>query len=292
MGLSIIIVNWNTKDLLKKCLESILRYGGTVDYELIVVDNGSTDGSPGLLRELKIKNEKLKIILNEKNVGFARAVNQGIAKTISNYILLLNPDTEIKENTLEKMINFMEENQECGILGGKILNLDGSIQSSVRKFPNLLSQIFVLLKLHHFLRNLSPIKKYFALDFDYSKTQEVDQIMGSFFMIKKEVIDRIGLFDEKFFLWFEEVDFCKRAKDAGWKIYYYPEAEIIHQKAASFSQVLPIKNQWQFNKSLLYYFRKHHSFFSWFVLLALQPLSLLLTLVVSLFPKIKKFKKL
>jgi len=292
MELSIIIVNWNTKDLLKKCLESIFRYEKNVNHELIVIDNASTDGSSEMISELKIKNQKLKVILNEKNLGFAKAVNQGIKLSEGKYILLLNPDTEIRENTLKKMIRFMEEHFRVGICGGKILNPDGSIQPSVRRFPSLMSQIFVLLKCHHFLKNFLPIKKYFSLDFDYSKTQEVEQVMGAFFMMRRELIAEIGLFDENFFLWFEEVDFCRRAKTAGWQIYYFSEAEVIHQRAASFRQVLPLKNQWQFNKSLLYYFKKHHSFFSYIVLLFFQPLSLFLSFITSIFPLIRRLKKL
>ncbi|MFN3301470.1 MAG: glycosyltransferase family 2 protein [Patescibacteria group bacterium] len=292
MTLSIIIVNWQTKDLLKKCLESIFCYAKNIDYELIVIDNSSTDHSSKFLSNLKPQTANFKIILNDRNFGFAKAVNQGIKLSRGKYILLLNPDTEIKEGTLQKMIKFMEDHLQIGISGGKILNSDGTIQLSVRRFPDFLSQVFVLLKFHHFLKNFSPIRRYFALDFDYEKTQEVDQVMGSFFMMRKKMIDEIGLFDEKFFLWFEEVDFCFRAKKAGWQIYYYPDAEIIHQKAASFSQILPLKNQWQFNKSLLYYFRKHHSFLSYFILLVISPLSLIFSLIISIFPLIKRFKKL
>ncbi|MCX7779138.1 MAG: glycosyltransferase family 2 protein [Patescibacteria group bacterium] len=295
MKLSIIIVNWQTKNFLEKCLKSIQSYGKNysenIDFETIVIDNNSNDESRKFLSEFKIQNSKFKIILNHKNLGFARAVNRGIKLSKGEYILLLNPDTEIKENTF-KILEFMESHLKIGVCGGKILNSDGTLQNSVRKFPNLVSQIFVLLKIHHFFRNFKPIRNYFALDFDYSKTQEVDQVMGSFFMVRKKLIEEIGFFDEKFFLWFEEVDFCRRAKKAGWQIYYYPEAEIIHQKATSFSQVSPFKNQWQFNQSLLYYFKKHHSFFSWFILLLLQPISLLLSLIVSFLPGIKKLKKL
>jgi len=293
MKLSIIIVNWQTKDLLKKCLESIFYYGKNIDYEIIVIDNASTDGSQGTIKQFSnLAIKPFKFILNNQNLGFAKAVNQGIRISEGNFILLLNPDTEIKENTLNKMIEFMETHRKAGIAGGKILNPDGTVQLSVRKFPELISQIIVLLKLHHFLKDFSPVKKYFVLDFDYSKTQEVDQLMGSFFMIRKKLLDEIGLFDERLFIWFEEVDFCKRAKNKDWQIFYYPEAEIIHQKAASFSQVLPFKNQWQFNKSLLYYFKKHHSFLAYFILLIIFPFSLLLALITSIFPLVRKFKKL
>ena len=155
----------------------------------------------------------------------------------------------------------------------------------------MLLVIIILLKVHQIFPNLPAIKRYFAVDFDYQKTQIVDQVMGAFFLIRKKLLDKIGLFDEKFYLWFEEVDFCLRAKKNGWLIYYYSQAEIIHQKAASFSQILPFKNQWQFNKSLLYYFRKNHSFLSWLILIFFIPLNLFLSSVVSFFPSLKKIKK-
>lgn len=305
MKLSIIIVNWNTKDLLKRCIESIFYYGKNIDYEIIVIDNASKDSSQeflsqyknrktysNVLENIRIDDFRFEIVLNDQNLGFARAVNQGIKLSEGQYILLLNPDAEIKEKTLEKMIEFMENYSDYGIVGGKILNPNGSLQLSVRRFPDFFSQFLILLKLHQFFTYFPPIRKYFALDFDYSKTAEIDQAMGSFFMIRRKLIDEIDLFDEKFFVWFEEVDFCKRAKNAGWKIYYYPEAEIIHHGAPSFSQILSLKNQWQFNKSLLYYFKKHHSFLSYLALLMIFPLSLFLALITSVFPSLRKFKKL
>jgi GT2 family glycosyltransferase len=348
MTLSIIIVNWNVKDCLEKCLESIFGMAGDPivlrshfaslhsgsglqndrgDVEVFVVDNASTDGSVEMLEknyESRIKNYELKIIENKENVGFAKANNQAIKQIQSNYrlkpelqpefILLLNPDTEIMSNnrgiasvgprqtgdlprndsekhgiamsslssvrtprndksSLEKMVDFMRRHPDSGVAGCKLLNSDRTLQPSIRRFPTLLSQIITLTK----APNIFPwlIKKYAGLDIDYNKTQEVDQIMGSFFMIRKKVIDQIGLLDENFWSWFEEVDYCKRVKQAGWKIYYYPEVEIIHHKGQSFSQLLD--KQKRFNKSLLYYFKKHHLFFAWLILWLMQPLSMFLT---------------
>ena len=292
MRISIIIVNWNTASLLEKCLDSIFNYAQNIDYEIIVIDNASNDASQKFLSQIQNQNDKIKIIFNEKNLGFARAVNQGTKIASGKYVLLLNPDTEIKKNTLENIIEWMGKNPHCGVCGGKILNPDGTTQPSVRRFPDLFSQSLILLKIHQFLINFLSLRRYFVLDFDYSKTQEVDQVMGAFFMIRKETIDRVGFFDENFFLWFEEVDFCKRVKETGWKIYYYPEAEIIHRGGASFSQVFSVKNQWQFNKSLLYYFKKHHCFLSYLTLLSISPISLFFSLVVFLLPIIKKIKRI
>jgi len=289
--LSIIIVSWNTQELLKKCLETILNYGKNIDYQLIIVDNNSKDKSQELLSKLMILNNKIEPIFNKKNFGFAKAVNQGLKRSRSEYILLLNPDTQIKSDTLGKSIEFMEQNQHCGVMGGKILNFDGSIQPSVRKFPSLWSQLFILLKVHQFLKPNS-IKDYFAFNFDYNKVQQVDQVMGAFFLIRKKILEIVGYFDERFFIWFEEVDFCRRAQNANWLIFYNPEAEILHVGGASFSQKTSFKNQWQFNKSLLYYFRKHHGFLIYCVLLFFTPLNLLLAVVTSFLPFLRKFKKI
>jgi GT2 family glycosyltransferase len=149
--LSIIVVNWNTEELLKKCLESIFLYADKIDYQLIVIDNNSKDKSKELLSKLKILNNNLEIVLSKANLGFARAVNVGLKKSKGQYILLLNPDTQIKETTFEESIKFMDEHPHGGIMGGKILNLDGSIQPSVRRFPTFLSQFIILLKLHHLI---------------------------------------------------------------------------------------------------------------------------------------------
>lgn len=291
MTLSIVIVNWNTRQLLEECLGSILKFGERVDYEIIVIDNASRDGSQKFLSGFNVDNSNFKVILNHQNLGFAKAVNQGMKASKGDYILLLNPDAQTKEKAFESLIGFMEKNKNCGIVGGKILNDDGSTQASVRGFPSFGSQFFILLKLHHFVKP-KTIKNYFLTNFRYDQGQEVEQVMGAFFLIRRKVIEKIGYFDDKFFLWFEEVDFCYRTKKAGWKVFYHPEAETIHLGGASFSQKISFKNQWQFNKSLLYYFRKHHSFFSFFVLLTITPFSLFLSFVSSVFPFFQRFKKI
>lgn len=277
MLLSIIIVNWNVKNLLKRCLSSIYKSTnlgeGKEDssFEVFVVDNGSKDESVEMVQK---EFPQVKLIINKENLGFAKANNQAIKQAQSEFILLLNPDTEIlHKNSFLKMVDFMKTHPDCGIAGCKLLNTDRTLQLSIRKFPTLISQIITLTK----APNLFPwlIKKYLGFNNDYQRTQEVDQVMGSFFMIRKKVIEQIGLLDENFWAWFEEVDFCKRAKNIGWKIYYTPEVEIIHHKGQSFNQL--VKKQKVFNKSLLYYFKKHHSFLAWFILYFMQPLSLFLT---------------
>lgn len=304
MLLSIIIVNWNTKELLRKCIQSIMSNAPSFNYEIIVIDNASSDGSADMLKYELAKDQYLDrfdsvtnahVIINEQNLGFAKANNQGIKRAKGEYILLLNPDTEIQHNCLQRTVNFMAQHQDIGILGCKLLNPDKTIQSSVRRFPTLSSQALILLKLHNLFPNQATLKKYYMSDFDYEKSQEVDQVMGAYFLINKKVIDKIGELDEKYWIWFEEVDYCKQAKKAGFKTYYYEDAETIHQKAQSFNQVLGIKKQVYLNNSLLHYFNKFHSIFSVLIILFLYPISLLLALIVDfvkLFIPVKKKKDL
>lgn len=282
--LSIIIVNWNTKDYLKKCLESIKQIPRDFLLEVIVIDNHSSDSSPEMVRR---EFPEIHLIVNSENAGFARANNQALEIAQGKYLLLLNSDTQVKADTLKKAVEFIERHPPAGVVGGKILNPDGSIQPSVRNFPTLGSQILLLLKLHHLFPKFYPFKKYFAQDFDYNLEQEVDQVMGAFFMISKECMETVGFFDEKFWLWFEEVDFCKRAKAKGFKIIYTPEFETIHARGQSFAKLKALKEQIIFNNSLLYYFKKHSNRFNYYLLLFFYPISLFLALLVEILESLK-----
>jgi GT2 family glycosyltransferase len=215
---------------------------------------------------------KLTAVINNQNAGFAKANNQGIKIATGDYILLLNPDTVMQKGVLENMVDFIEKHNDCGVSGCKILNPDNSVQPSVRRFPTLFSQLFILLKLHHIFN----LNKYFAKDFDYTVTQAVDQVMGAFFMIPRKTIDSVGLLDEKFYIWFEEVDYCKRASNANMKVYYVSEASIIHYGGMSFKQRLSLEKQKIFNKSLINYFQKHGTKFEVLILKILNPISLFL----------------
>ncbi len=290
MDASIIIVSWNVKPFLEKCLASIFRETQSISYEVIIIDNASTDGSRELLKNSKFQIPNSKFIFNDRNFGFAGAVNQGLKIARGEFIILLNPDTEILNKAINKTVDFMCQNSRCAILGGRILNSDGAVQSSVRSFPTLLSQILILFKLHNFLPRLKPLTDYFLWNFDYLKTQLVEQITGAFLAIRAKAIKDIGGFDEKFFLWFEEVDFCRRVKQAGWEVIYTPNICLRHYGARSFSQLPPLTKQREFNRSLLYYFKKHHSRKDYYILYLLQPISLFLAFIVQIF-KMHKNKK-
>jgi len=288
MILSIIIVNWNVKHYLERCLLSVIKNTSDLDYEIIVIDNNSTrDDSKEFLASFKTE-ANVKIVLNNQNLGFAKANNQGIKQAQGEYVLLLNPDTEIIEKgSLAKAVELMKKNKDWGILGCRLLETNKQTQLSVRNFPKLIPQIMISLKLHHIFSRAKVLQNYFQLNFDYKKTASVDQVMGAFLMTKREVLSKIGMLDEKFYIWFEEVDFCKRTKNAGWKVIYSPELNIVHYGSQSFAQVLSLAKQKIYNRSAIHYFQKHHpwkvkilSFFS--------PLSLFLAYISGLFLRIKK----
>lgn len=252
--LSIIIVSWNVKDLLRQCLRSIFLEQGSLNLEIIVVDNASKDQTVEMVKK---EFPQIKVIANINNLGFARANNQGIKESQGDFILVLNPDTKIIKNSLATMLNFIKQNPKIGIAGCKHLNPDLTWQPSVRRFPGVLAIFLILTKIAKLFPNLPPLYYYFAKDLNFKTAQPVEQIAGSFFLIRKETLKKIGLFDEKFFLWFEEVDLCKRAQNASWQIWYNPSATIIHYGGQSFNQKLTWQKQKLFFQSAWYYFRKH-----------------------------------
>ena len=251
MHVSIIIVSWNVKDLLLKCIESVLFFSKNINFEIIVVDNGSKDGT---LEAIKHNFPNVKLISNKKNLGFAKANNQGIKESAGEYVLLLNPDTEFIEDTLYPVLKKMESDKKIGVLGCKLLNTDKTIQSSVRNFPSIQDILVIFFKINKIFPKL--LNKYLAHDFDYSKEQEVNQVMGAFFLVRKKVFEEIGLLGEKYFIWFEEVDFCRRVMQNGWKVLYHPNVKIIHHKAKSFLQANTFKKQFWFFRSALRYLLK------------------------------------
>ena len=252
--LSIIIVSWNVKDLLRQCLQSIAENKGNIDLEVWVVDNDSQDQTVEMIKQ---EFPWINLIANNKNLGFAKANNLAINKANGQYLLLLNPDTKIFPDTLEKSLAFIESHPECGALGCKMLYPNGTIQPSIRRFPNWLVIFLILIKIPKIFPNLKIFKRYLAEDFDYNKTQTAEQIMGAFMLIPRSVFNKVGILDEKFFNWFEEVDFCRRIWQAKYKIYYFAEAQIIHYGGQSFSQEKLLKNQWIFFSSAIKYFLKN-----------------------------------
>ena len=283
--LAIIIVSWNTKKLIKDCLLSIKSSIHHTSYEVFVVDNNSSDGTVQMLRS---EFNDINIIANKTNEGFAKANNEAIKISDSKYVMLLNPDTIVKDNALDIMVDYMEKNKEVGITGCKLFNKDGSLQESCRRFPDIKTYSCILLKLHTLFPNMKCLKNYFMKDMDYDKINEVDQVMGAALMFRSNVLGEKSFLDEDYWIWFEEVDFCYKVKKKGYKIVYIPNANIVHYKAQSFSQLLKVRQQKIFNRSLLVYFSKNGKKYETAILRILFPLSILLSFFLQTMRAIKR----
>jgi GT2 family glycosyltransferase len=267
MKIDIVIVTLNNETTISSCLDSI-HASSPNKINIFVVDNASTDNTLDVVRR---RFPYVRIIKNEENLGFAKANNQALRQSREEFVLLLNPDTEVVGDALDKMVLYLRKRKNVGVLGPKLLNADGSLQKELSSFPNLLSMILILLKLHR----TTPFKSLVYPNYNYNEIQEVDHLMGSALLLRKEVFKKIGLFDENFFLWFEETDFEKKAKEAGFKIVYFPKASVKHLVGHSIKQINSLKRQMIWNKSLQYYFHKHKSKFEQIVLVPFIGLSYL-----------------
>ncbi|MEI6288485.1 MAG: glycosyltransferase family 2 protein [bacterium] len=254
MKISIIIVSWQVRDLLEKCLQSILKNSLSAQTEIFVVDNNSDDGTIDMVRE---KFSSVKVVANKKNLGFAMANNIALRQATGDYILFLNPDTELFSDTLQKAVDFMTTHKGAGMVGCRLVFPDGSFQPSVRRFPTWWPIFLMLLKLPKFFSHLKPIEKYLAVDFDYEKEGSVDQVMGAFMFTRQSSLKKVGEMDERFFIWFDDADFCLRFWTAGEPVYYTPSFKIIHYQGKSFAQQKVIDKQWNFFHSAWQYFIKH-----------------------------------
>jgi len=275
--LSIVVVTYNEEEkILRQCFNSVYE-SKNVDIELFVVDNGGS----ALTKKIVSEYKGFKYIENSENRGFAAAVNQGMKRSTGEYILLLNPDTSFKFDVLKKMTTHLDQDKDVGVASSIIRYPDGTLQDSIRKFPTMIDQLLILFKVPHFI-NTRAIDKYMMKGVDPLKTQDVDSIMGAFMFIRRELINDIGLFDERYFIWFEEVDYCKMTHDAGWKIRHYGDVEITHHKGYTFSKIQTLKKQKWIRTSMRKYMRKHKGVLSAGILWALAPVFIVLAYGVAL----------
>lgn len=281
IDLSIIIVSWNVRNLLRTCLTSLFLQMRDMRFEVIVVDNASADGSADMVAK---EFPQAILIHNQRNRGFGAANNQALAQARGKYIVFLNDDTEIHGNIFYSLISqyqdFVTHGRKVGLIGCQLRNPDGSIQPSVRAFPTLFDQTVILLKLHHILSGL--ISGYTQKKFDFKREQTVDQVMGACMFTTRAVINHVGKFDEEFFAWFEEVDLQRRMRQAGYEVVYTPSVHCTHVKGASFTQLRKPKAQRMFNRSMRYYFRKHHSLAAYVWISLVQPISIILSYAVQM----------
>jgi len=229
--ISVIIVSYNVRDFLRQCLHSLEKAGEGMSVEIIVVDNASRDGSAGMVRE---QFPRVRLIENEVNRGFSRANNQAMRVARGRYLLLINPDTLAREDTLTALLDFMSAHPEAGAAGCKILNPDGTLQLSCRRsFPTPWVALSKILGLSRLFPNSRLFGKYNLTYLDPDRVAEVDALSGSFLFLRRQALEKVGLFDEEYFMYGEDLDLCYRIKRASWTIYYVPTTQIIHYKGKS-----------------------------------------------------------
>ncbi|MDI6755878.1 MAG: glycosyltransferase family 2 protein [Thermodesulfobacteriota bacterium] len=250
MDISIIIVNFNTKNLLKNCLNSIYGTVHNLSYEIIVVDNASSDGSPVMVRA---EFPQVYLIENDQNRGFGAANNQALLIMRGRYALLLNTDTILTENAVSELLSFMESHPDAAMACGQLLNADGSKQNSVAPFPSIWTLLFNL----PLLEKLFP-KKYPSKRYDYKNPLEVDSGIGACLLVRRHAINEVSLFDERYFFFFEETDWALRMKNAGWKVYHVPSAHINHLQGQSIGH--DIHSRIEFYRSRYQFFRKWNAY--------------------------------
>ncbi|HET91969.1 MAG TPA: glycosyltransferase family 2 protein [Chloroflexi bacterium] len=265
MDLSVVVVSWNVCDLLRRCLRSVTRTR-SLSCEVIVVDNASTDGSIAMLQA---EFPQAWVIANTDNRGFPAANNQGLAVAQGRYVLLLNPDTEVVGDGLATLVAYADAHPDVGIVGPQLLNPDGSVQSSRRRFPTLMTAFFESTWLQpHAPRRL--LEQYYVLDRPDDAILDVDWLKGAALLARREAVAEVGEMDASFFMYSEELDWCRRFREAGWRVVYLPTARIVHHEGKSSEQVLPARHV-HFQTSKVQYFRKYHGrfvaeFLRWFLL--------------------------
>ncbi len=252
IDLSIVVLNWNVRDLLDRCLASLRS--DRCALEIIVVDNASHDGSVAMVRA---KYPQVTVIANAENRGFTGGNNQGIEASHGRHVMVLNPDTEVLGNALDRLAAYLDEHPDIGAIGPQLLNPDQSIQSSRRRFPTLMAAFFE----STWLQGIAPrrmLAHYYMDDVPATTTHEVDWLNGACTVFRREVLDRVGVYDaQNFFMYSEELDLCRRVKEAGWKIVYLPEARVVHYVGKSSDQALAARHIY-FQTSKVHYFRKWH----------------------------------
>lgn len=255
-ALDIIIVNWNSGNQLVDCVNSVLEFASELLGRIIIVDNASADNS---ISKLPL-SQKLQIINSQTNLGFAKACNLGAKYAKSDFLLFLNPDAKLMANSLEKTLDFLRQasSAKIGICGICLLNEEGVVQHGCARFPTWWSFIGKGLVLDRILPTYFP--PHFMVEFDHKTNREVDQVIGAFFIVRRSAFDELGGFDERFFVYFEELDFCLRAKKSGWLTFYFAEASAYH-KGGGVSEQVKAHRLFYYLKSQTLFCFKHLNFF-------------------------------
>jgi GT2 family glycosyltransferase len=273
MDVSIIIVAWNVRELLRACLQSVYRETRNIEFEVIYVDNGSSDGSVAMVRE---EFPDVRIVENQENRGFIKANNQGIEIARGRYVLLLNSDTLVLKDVVAQVVRFADQHPNAAVVGCRVLNPDGSLQRNCFRFYSTLNTLFDAL----FLRSIFPQNRLFArkvyAGWNYDTVREVDVVVGCFSLVRMEAIRHVGVMDEAFFVYGDDIDWCYRFVKAGWKIFFAPVGEIIHYGGQTTSKAAPGRFALQLCGAYLINVKKHYSYTTFLVCRLLTACHLLL----------------
>lgn len=256
MDLSIIVLNYKTRQLTMSAIESVFQSETTYSYEVLLVDNASEDG---VIATVQDRYPQVVGIQNQENVGFARANNQAMAIARGRYVLLLNSDTIVHADTLHTMLVFMEEHPQVGAAGCKIVLPDGRLDKACKRgFPTPAASFYYAFGISKLFPSIPRFNGYQLGHLNPDQSQPIDCLVGAFMLVRQEAIAQVGMLDEQFFMYGEDIDWCYRIKQAGWKIHYHPQAEIIHYKGAS-SRRKPVKIVYEFHRAMVLFHKKHFS---------------------------------
>lgn len=255
VDVSVIIINWNTRQLLETCLESLAGSCTSHTFETIVVDNHSTDGSPEMVRQ---KFPQVKLICNSTNVGFAHGNNQGIKASGGRYLSLVNSDVKVLPNCHDQLVEFMDAQKEIGICGPRVLNGDLTLQSSCRRFPTLWNNVCDAFAFRRFFPNSAFFAGEHMLYFKHDRIIYPDVLVGCFLFARADAVKEFGLLDEEFFMYGEDINWCLRCWRSGWKIAFYPEAQAIHYRGGS-SSMDPVRFAVVLQRARQQLWKKHYS---------------------------------
>jgi len=255
--ISVVVINYNTAHLFGEFFAALEAARGALKLQVIVVDNASRDGSVDILRT---KYPNVELIKNPTNVGFGRANNQALPLIRGRYVLLLNTDAFVAPDTLQKTVEFMDLNSHCGVLGVKLVGRDGVLQPSCRYFPTPWNVFLSRTDLGRFFPGTRLVDD---MSWDHASIRECDWIPGCYYLVRRQVIERIGLFDPRYFLYYEEVDHCRRVRQAGWSVMYYPFTQVVHTGGESAATDGPLTHEGRQISALqieseFLYFRKHY----------------------------------
>jgi GT2 family glycosyltransferase len=289
IDVSICIVTYHARDFLRDCLRSIYRTVDSVSFEIIVVDNHSEDGT---LEILHSDFSDVHLLVNDQNTGYTRPNNQAMRISLGRYILLINPDTLVEPNTITELAAFLDTHPEVGIVGPKVLNRDGTLQKQCRRSE---ARPWDAICYFSGLSRLFPHDKRFAgylmTYLDEDLTHEAEAVSGSCMLIRRQVIDQIGYQDENFFAYQEDTDYCRRARLAGWKVFYNPSAQIIHYGGEGGSQVQPYRAIIEWHRSYYLYYRKHFAKDYPIIFSVVYYFGMLMKLVLSLLVNLFRKRK-